>query len=86
MTTDDSIARLDALARRAYRRRPRLFAVYGLSGAREILGWGMDFPDCDEALLHLPGDAVTHHTVSAERAALRYSMLGDVRLTWLDQR
>jgi len=81
MTFDDPIGQL---AKRASWQRPRLFAVYGLSGAREILGWGMDFPGRDAALLHLPDDAVTHHTTSAERVLLRYAMLGDVRLTWFD--
>jgi hypothetical protein len=75
---------LDDLAQRAEWQRPRLFAVYGLSGTREILGWGMDFPGRDLALLHLPDDSVTHHSSSAERTALSYSMLGDVGLTWFD--
>lgn len=83
----DPATRLPDLADRARILAPRLFALHGLSDGdgREILGWGMDFDDREEAVLYLPADSVTHHTVSAEHAALRYSALGDVQVTWLDQ-
>lgn len=87
MTSLNGTVRLAQLADRARQCKPRLFALHGLHAVSEraILGWGMDFTDRDDAVFYLPTDSVTYHTVSAERAALRYSMLGDIELTWLDE-
>ena len=79
---------LEDLAELAMLDRPRLFAVYGLHRHPEappILGWGMEFEGRDNALFYLPQGPVTHHTVSAERVAQRYSRLGDMHLTWFDE-
>ncbi|OLF07585.1 hypothetical protein BLA60_27090 [Actinophytocola xinjiangensis] len=69
----------------AVTRRPRLFALHGIDAVteREILGWGMDFAPSRKALLYLPNDSVTYYSDSAERAAHRYAMTGDIELTWL---
>lgn len=77
--------RFTALADRAREHRPRLFALHGLEAAseREILGWGMEFTASRSAVLYLPTDSVTYHTESAASAAQRYSILGDVEITWL---
>lgn len=80
-----SIATLAELARIA---RPRLFAMYGLRhdpDAPPIIGWGMEFEGQDDALFYLPEDAVTHHSVSAELVARRYSQLGEMHIDWLGE-
>jgi hypothetical protein len=80
-----SIATLAELARIA---KPRLFAVYGLRhhpDAPPIIGWGMEFEGQDDVLFYLPEDSVTHHTVSAERVAQRYSQLGEMHIDWFDE-
>jgi len=81
------IERLSALANQAQLDRPRLFAVYGLRDhpdAPPVLGWGMEFAARDEALFYVPDAPTTHHTISAERVAMRYSTLGDMHVTWFD--
>jgi hypothetical protein len=78
---------LDDLAEQARLDRPRLFAVYGLCRRPEtppILGWGMEFEGRGSALFHLPRGPVTHHTVSAERVARRYALVGEMHLEWYD--
>lgn len=77
--------RMDELAERARTQRPRLFALHGLDATteREILGWGMEFTASRNAVLYLPTDSVTYYTESAERAAHRYGILGDIEITWL---
>jgi hypothetical protein len=81
----DAVTRQNALAERARTHRPRLFALHGLDATteREILGWGMEFTHEKLAVLYLPTDSATYHTESAERAAMRYNMIGDIELTWL---
>jgi hypothetical protein len=80
----NSLATLAEMARIA---KPRLFAVYGLRhhpDAPPIIGWGMEFEGQDDVLFYLPEDSVTHHTVSAERVAQRYSQLGEMHIDWFD--
>jgi hypothetical protein len=77
--------RTDELALRARQDRPRLFALHGLDAVteRDILGYGMEFTRNQLAVLYLPTDSATYHTVSAETAAQRYAMIGDIEITWL---
>lgn len=85
MTSLESETQLAILAEEAWVARPRLFALYGLShhsGGRSILGWGMEFEGRGDAVFYLPAGSITHHTVSAERVAERYSSLGDMHITW----
>jgi hypothetical protein len=76
---------LVTLAQLARITKPRLFAVYGLRhhpDAPPVLGFGMEFEDQGQALFYLPEGSVTHHTVSAERIAQRYSRLGEMHIDW----
>ena len=77
--------RTEELAIRMRRDKPRLFALHGLDATTEraILGYGMEFTKNQLAVLYLPTDSATYHTVSAETAARRYSMIGDIEITWL---
>lgn len=81
----DFQARMNELAIRAHQYRPRLFALYGIDATteRDILGWGMEFTTDKLAVLYLPTDSVTYHTESAQSAALRYGMIGDIEIAWL---
>jgi hypothetical protein len=66
--------------------RPRLFAIHGLSnapGSRDILGWGMEFPDNLGTVFTEPRGGV-HLSKTAEEVLQLLSVIGDVRLTWLD--
>jgi len=45
----------------------------------------LEFEEQDNALFYLPQGSVTHHTVSAERVALRYSRLGEMHIEWFDE-
>jgi hypothetical protein len=79
--------RLSVLATQARLARPRLFAVYGLrhdSAGPPVLGWGMEFEWRADALFYVPEASVTHHTISAERVADRYSCFGDMHVEWFD--
>ena len=78
--------RLSVLATQARIARPRLFAMYGLRDSDEppILGWGMEFEWRADALFYLPDCSVTHHTISAERVADRYSHFGDMHVEWFE--
>jgi hypothetical protein len=68
--------------------RPRLFAIHGLYKRREngtILGWGMQFTDCQGTYYTDPTTRTTHSTSTAENLLLHMRVIGDVELTWLTE-
>jgi hypothetical protein len=79
---NETESRLAVLAEEAWLARPRLFAMYGISNGRPLLGWGMEFEGREDALFYVPAGPVTHHTVSAQRVVERYSRLGDMHVNW----
>ena len=78
--------RMEMLAEVAVVCRPRLFAVHGLydSDGRDILGWGLEFPDDNRAIFTDPTGCSAHHSNTAGQVLRKMSVIGDVRLTWLD--
>jgi hypothetical protein len=79
--------RMEMLAEAAAVCRPRLFAIHGLynnADHGDILGWGMEFPDGEGAIFTDPMDRAVHQSDTAERVLRVMSIVGDVRLTWLD--
>lgn len=74
-----------ALAEAAIARRPRLFAIHGIyHSGDDLLGWGIEFPNGKGAVF-TGGDSV-HHSTTADRVYQVMSTVGDVQLTWLDER
>jgi hypothetical protein len=78
--------RIEGLAEAAVSCRPRLFAIHGLRHSTHggILGWGMEFPDDNRAIFIDPAEHSVHHSNNAEQVLELLSIVGDVRLTWLD--
>lgn len=67
--------------------RPRMFAIHGVRHGDDhqpVLGWGLEFPDGDGAIFTDPVDRSVHQADTAERVLRVLSVIGDVRLTWLD--
>jgi hypothetical protein len=66
--------------------RPRLFAVHGCyrGGLTPFLGWGMEFPDEENALFYEPDSRQIWQSSSAERVLATHQRIGTARLTWLD--
>jgi hypothetical protein len=86
---------LDALDETAHHHKPRLFAIYGAfddpdDPSPEFLGWGMEFPNLDQAVLYEPGPGPgmlgsdIYYSNSAEKMLKRYDRLGTARLVWFD--
>ncbi|TQJ03916.1 hypothetical protein FB471_3690 [Amycolatopsis cihanbeyliensis] len=66
--------------------RPRLFAIYGSykrDPTEPLLGWGMEFA-AGGAVFHALDDGSTHLSETAQDVLEVQSVIGDVRLTWLD--
>ncbi|WP_020669431.1 hypothetical protein [Amycolatopsis nigrescens] len=68
--------------------KPRLFAIYGLFHGDDdmtLCGWGMQWDEeFGGALLYDPGSRRTWQSESAEQLLIRYRLVGDARLVWLD--
>jgi hypothetical protein len=77
-----------ALADAAVVCQPRLFAIHGLYKREPgtILGWGMQFPDGQGAVYTDPETRTTHSASTAENVLLHLRVVGDVELTWLNDR
>ena len=68
--------------------KPRLFTLYGLTrGAepREILGWGMAFPQEDKTLFYSPYTTETHHANNPDQIRQVFELFADTRVDWLDE-
>lgn len=84
MTEPIPTALLEQLAEEASKRRPELFAVYGVDhAAHPFLGWGMEL--CDgQTVYHDPEAGVTWLTPTAGHVVRRRNSIGTARLLWLE--
>ncbi|WP_116042889.1 hypothetical protein [Amycolatopsis palatopharyngis] len=67
--------------------RPRRFAIYGTLKRypdEPLLGWGIELPDGGGTLFSWASSRSVHTADSAARVLALQSIIGDVRLKWLD--
>ncbi|MDV6011005.1 hypothetical protein [Haloechinothrix sp. LS1_15] len=77
---------LDELSAIAHEDPPLLFAIYGTyrrDPTIPILGWGIEFPT-GGTLYRSAYDRTIHSSDTAERVLEVQSIIGHVRLTWLN--
>jgi hypothetical protein len=82
-TPEERAEFLDVLAGAARDEQPRLFCIYGFSSNREVLGWGMEWPEHDLCVYLEPPSHAVHLAGSAEQLLEGFAQIGAVNLMWL---
>lgn len=83
-TDAERVEIMGALAELAEEAKPRRFALYGITRTRQLMGWGIEWPEDNMAVFMEPPDSGIHLGSSAEQLRQSFALIGDVRLAWLD--